>query len=206
MSQTVTQTRQKAYKPVPKAKRTPGRPSDYLPEMIAEAEELCQSGATDQELASHFDISVGTLYRWKNEHPQFREAIARGKKAIDDRVERSLFSRAVGFTFKSEKVFCNADGVHRVPTLEYLPPDPAAAKHWLGVRRRDEWADVQRIDLNGSLQVEDAGSRDLALALIGILRTAGSDEGEPVTIDHQPVQSAPATVSVAQERRRRAFE
>jgi hypothetical protein len=47
-----------------------------------------------------------------------------GKKEADARVERSLYSRAVGYSFNSEKIFCSKDGeVTRVPIVEHVPPD-----------------------------------------------------------------------------------
>jgi hypothetical protein len=50
----------------------------------------------------------------------------------DARVEQSLYQRAVGYSFKSEKVFCNKDGeVTRVPIVEHVPPDVTAQIFWL---------------------------------------------------------------------------
>jgi hypothetical protein len=46
-----------------------------------------------------------------------------GKEEADARIERSLYRRAVGYSFKSEKIFCNKDGeVTRVPIVEHMPP------------------------------------------------------------------------------------
>ena len=56
-----------------------------------------------------------------------------GKAEADDRVERSLYSR--GYSFNSEKIFCNKDGeVTRVPIVEHVPPD-AVLELRLGARR-----------------------------------------------------------------------
>ena len=47
-------------------------------------------------------------------------------------VERSLYSRAVGYSFNSEKIFCNKDReVTRVPIVEHVPPDVTAQIFWL---------------------------------------------------------------------------
>ena len=43
--------------------------------------------------------------------------------------------RAVGYSFNSEKIFCNKDGeVTRVPIVEHVPPD-AVLELRLGARR-----------------------------------------------------------------------
>ena len=47
-----------------------------------------------------------------------------GNEEADARVERSLYQRAVGYSFNSEKILCNKNGeVTRVPIVEHVPPD-----------------------------------------------------------------------------------
>lgn len=133
---------------------TAGRPPKYKQEFVEQAERLCEAGATDMELARHFDVNVLTIYRWRNEHPDFCKAVKVGKDAADDRVERSLFNRAVGYTFESEKVFQFQGAIVRADTLEHVPPEPGAALNWLKNRRPDVWRDKQDIEHSGSITVE----------------------------------------------------
>ena len=63
----------------------------------------------------------------------------REKTPFDDRVERSLAQRAMGYTYHAEKVFHFQGRVIRATTVEHLPPDPGAAKFWLCNRRPDKW-------------------------------------------------------------------
>ena len=75
------------------------------------------------------------------------KSLKAGKADADDRVERSLYSRAVGYSFNSEKIFCNKDGeVTRVPIVEHVPPDVTAQIFWLKNRKPSEWRDVQNIE------------------------------------------------------------
>ena len=74
-----------------------GRPSKYKPEFVAQAEKLCKLGATDAEIADFFEIDIRTLYRWKGEYEAFCHALKVGKVEADERIERSLFSRAIGY-------------------------------------------------------------------------------------------------------------
>jgi hypothetical protein len=54
----------------PDALWTPTRyDPDYHPKLARKA--CLLRGATDAELAEHFEIAEATLYRWKNVHPNF---------------------------------------------------------------------------------------------------------------------------------------
>jgi hypothetical protein len=130
--------------------REPRVPRSYDPEVAYQARKLCRLGATDIELADFFGVCVDTIYRWKIEFSEFSEAIKVGKEPADDRVERSLYQRAVGYTFESEKIAINAKGeVTRVRTREHVPPEPGAAFNWLKNRRKDEWRDKQQLEHRG---------------------------------------------------------
>jgi hypothetical protein len=130
-------------------KRPPGRPSDYRPEYAAQAAKLCELGATDFELAKFFEVNTLTIYRWRNVHPEFCKAVTCGKEKADERVARSLFNRAVGYSYESEKVFQFQGAIVRADTVEHVPPDPGAAMNWLKNRRPDEWRDKQLHELTG---------------------------------------------------------
>lgn len=120
-----------------------GRPTDYKLSFCKKAQKLCEGGATDVEVADCLDISSTTLYRWKAEHPEFREALKAGKAVADDRVERSLYNRAVGYTFDSTKIFMPAGANEPVyaPFREHVPPDVTAAIFWLKNRQPEQWRD-----------------------------------------------------------------
>lgn len=118
-----------------------GRPSLYRPEFVKQAEKLCALGATDSELADFFGVTVMTLNRWKISHPEFCSSIKVAKEAADARVERSLYNRATGYTFDSEKIMTVAQGggvssVERVKIKEHVPPDVTAQIFWLKNRRK----------------------------------------------------------------------
>lgn len=127
-----------------------GRPTDYKPEYVEQATKLCALGATDYELADFFGVNTATIYRWRNVHLDFCEAVTCGKAAADERVARALFNRAVGYTFESEKVFQHQGQVVRAATVEHVPPDPSAAKLWLTNRRPEEWREKQEVDHKSS--------------------------------------------------------
>lgn len=126
-----------------------GRPTSYQPSFAEQAVKLCKLGATDAEMADFFEVVQSTFYRWKNEYPAFSEALKAAKAEADDRVERSLYNRAVGYTFDSEKVFQFQGEIVRAKTKEHVPPDVTAQIFWLKNRRSQEWRDVRQHEVGG---------------------------------------------------------
>lgn len=151
-------------------KRGKGRPTDYRPQYAAQASKLCALGATDYELADFFGVNTATIYRWRNVHEEFCEAVTCGKERADERVERALFNRAVGYTYESEQVFQFRGEVIRAPILEHVPPDPGAAKLWLTNRRPDVWRDKQEVDHKSS----DGSMTPTRIELVAL---SGHDDG-----------------------------
>lgn len=135
----------------------PGRPSAFRPEYIEQAQKLCKLGATDLEIADFFDVHVSTIYRWKHDHEDFCEALKTGKDACDERVVRSLYARAIGYSFDAEKIHVDKDGgVTRVPYREHVPPDATSMIFWLKNRRRGEFTDrsEQHLQVDMDLKID----------------------------------------------------
>lgn len=128
-----------------------GRPPSYKAAFAEQAQKLCRLGATDLELADFFEVNVRTIYRWKHTHEAFCQAVTCGKDAADDRVERALYNRAVGYSHPAVKIFMPAGAVAPVyaPYEEHVPPDAGAAFNWLKNRKPDEWRDVKAQEISG---------------------------------------------------------
>ena len=125
-----------------------GRPSSFKPEFVAQAEKLCALGATDQEVADFFEVEVRTIYRWKHDREDFCQALKAGKDVADERVERSLYQRAIGYEQDEVKIFMPGGAAKPVyaPYRAKIAPDVTAAIFWLKNRRSDAWRDVKHID------------------------------------------------------------
>lgn len=120
-----------------------GRPSKYDPAYCEQARKLCRLGATDLEIADFFGVSVTTLYRWKNDKPEFCEALKEAKAEADARVEESLYHRATGYSHDAEKIFNNSGEIVRAKYREHYPPDTTAMIFWLKNRQPERWRDKQ---------------------------------------------------------------
>lgn len=161
-----------------------GRPPKYNPELAKQAEKLCALGATDEDLADFFGVSIRTIARWKAAHEEFCQALKVGKADADDRVERSLYQKAVGYTFDGEKVFQFQGEVVRAKTREHVPPDTTAAIFWLKNRRPEEWRDKVHQEVTGKdggpIQTEDvsAARDEIARRVAGLAERAGAAAGD----------------------------
>jgi len=138
-----------------------GRPTKYDAALAEQAHDLCLLGYTDKMLASYFEVHEDTIYEWKKTHPQFSEAVRRGKLGTDIEVVKSLHKRAVGFTYEEvtyEKLLSNVDGVpedendiksevyKKKVATKMVVPDVGAQMNWLKNRQRELWREKVEIE------------------------------------------------------------
>lgn len=126
-----------------------GRPSKFKEEFIGQAEKLCKLGATDEEVADFFGVEVRTIYRWKGENSAFCQALKLGKEECDDRVEKSLYSRAVGYKHADVDIRVIEGQVVQTPIVKHYPPETVAGIFWLKNRRSQQWRDKVQQELSG---------------------------------------------------------
>lgn len=132
-----------------------GRPSEYRPEFVTTVLEMAERGATDVEIADSLDVSVRTLYRWKAQHEDFRQALKVAKDVADERVERSLYQRALGFQHDAVKIFLNKEGgIVQAPYREVVAPDTTACIFWLKNRKSQEWRDKVDLEHGGEIGIK----------------------------------------------------
>jgi len=128
----------------PPESRGRGRPTKYKPEYAEQARKLCSLGATDADLAKFFQVDTTTIWRWQTSHPDFCNSLVVGKGFPDDRVERSLYQRAVGYSYDAVKIMKHGGEIVHERYTEHVPPDPGAAMMWLKNRRSDSWRDLKQ--------------------------------------------------------------
>lgn len=140
-----------------------GRPSSYKPEYAKQAAKLCTFGATDAELAFFFEVSISTISQWKIQHPEFLKANVRAKEHSDDRVEHSLYQRAVGYEYDAVKIFMPAGASEPVyaPYKEFVPPDVTAALKWLHNRRPEKWREINKHEVGAPGDFARASDEEL---------------------------------------------
>ncbi len=120
-----------------------GQPTKYKEEYVELAFNYCLLGADDARLSQLFDIDEKTLNNWKHAHPDFFQSIKAGREEADGRVSRSLYERAMGYSHKAVKIFCDPKSGAReiVEYTEHYPPDPTSMIFWLKNRQKKNWRD-----------------------------------------------------------------
>ena len=154
-----------------------GRPTLYKPDFAAQAAKVCLAGFTDQELADLFGVAVSTISAWKAEHVEFSEALKAGKAEADDRVERALYHRAVGYSHEVEKPMVVDKDARIVTYTERMPPDTTACIFWLKNRNPEEWRDkvVQEMAW-ASKKLSEMTNEELDAAYLAVLPLLTSPE------------------------------
>ena len=105
-----------------------GKYEDWITESgLTLLEGWARDGLTDEQIASNCGISTSTLYRWKDEHREIREALKKGKEIVDYEVENALFRSA-------------------------MEGNTTAQIFWLKNRRPDKWRD-KPADTNDTLNL-----------------------------------------------------
>lgn len=142
--------------------RRVGRPSDFRPEYVEQAERFCAvMGTLDEDVAQFFGVVVSTIYEWKKAHPEFSEAIKRGKAETDKKVVEKLIDRAMGAKFYQDKEiklktvhYENGKKVSEDERFEIVrlegkaPPDTQAIGLFLHHRRSDLFKQKQSLELS----------------------------------------------------------
>jgi len=116
------------------------------------AEGYAREGLNDEQIAAKLGISAATLYEYRRHHPQFLEALTRGKAPVDFSTENALLKRALGYRYDevTQEYINGVLTTTKVVTKE-VPGDVAAQKLWLSNRRPDRWRDKQDIQHSGQL-------------------------------------------------------
>jgi hypothetical protein len=125
-----------------------GRKSTFDKRFIDVAQRMAYLGATDHDLSVAFGVTIKCIIEWRAKHPQFGEALKLGKGEADRRVERSLYQKAVGYSYDAVKIFMPAGAKNPIyaPYVEHVPPDTTAAIFWLKNRRPGEWRDAWQVE------------------------------------------------------------
>jgi len=142
-----------------------GRPSKFNDIDMVKVEALVKRGLTDREISMVFDVDLTTWSLWQNTHPEFCKLLQGWKKYANERVERSLYERAVGYDHHETKFFTYMGEVMSMKTIiKHIPPEPGAAKLWL-INRGEDWQDKRQEDvtLKGAVALKwiEPGEKEL---------------------------------------------
>ena len=143
--------------------RAPPRYQRKYAEQVAQA---AQHGATRTEIMTLLGIDANVLLLWSMTHADFAEALRANDDRRTRRVEDTLYQRACGYTYPSEKIMVIDGQVVRVEITEIIPPDVAAARAWLEQKDAENWRPKRELNVTAQVAaITDATSQPEALAL-----------------------------------------
>ena len=112
------------------------------PEKLLLLEDWARQGLFDAQIAKNMGIGEATLYRYKANHPEIKEALRKGKEVVDIEVENAMLKRALGYTVRIvEQKIDKFGDVHECVRDVHIPGDVTAQIFWLKNRRRQQWRD-----------------------------------------------------------------
>lgn len=133
-----------------------GRPTKFNDALKEKILALCKAGKTNKQISDIIGVSIKTIHNWMGKHPTFLHALKESKQIADELVVASLFSRAVGYSHKEEKVFQHEGSIITHDTVRHYPPDTTAAIFWLKNRQPKQWRrDQEAVTINNISEQSD---------------------------------------------------
>ncbi len=138
-------------------KHAGGRPSKYDPAYCKEVVEFLAKGHSVTGFAGHLGVSRSTVFRWVEEHPEFRDALKAGQSAATKFWEEILV-----------KVARDGGG------------NATAAIFGLKNRAGEDWADKLTTEHTGKdggpIETADVSDKEVARRLAFLLTSATRDK------------------------------
>ena len=126
------------------AKPKAGRKTDYKSKYADIAFEFCKDGHfSARALAKKFKVSPKTIVNWKEKHPEFAEAIEKGKEIAVDDIEETYFKLGKG-GLKTKKTKYEGDEDEMAiteKTITTLAPNAQVCNRILAAHRPQTYGD-----------------------------------------------------------------
>ena len=145
-------------------KKKTGGISKYKPEYAGMGYEIALlCGGSDRDLARIFDVSPGTIVRWRRDHPEFGEEVMRGKDEADSKVAAKLIERCLGYEHKETDIKMYKGSIIKTDVIKHYPPDVNAIKFWLTNRQKENWTETRQVEKNTNIHIhKDTKLDDIA--------------------------------------------
>jgi hypothetical protein len=137
-----------------------GRKSKITKISLRQVEKLAGLGLIESEIADVIGIDPTTLTTYKKVHPQFLLSIKKGKLKADNEVVKSLYKRALGYsynevTYEKSKTgglgiklsqgeieqIAHCDTYKTKIVTKHVSPETLACIFWLKNRQPEKWRD-----------------------------------------------------------------
>lgn len=132
-------------------------------EGLIKIEGWAKDGLSDEQIAHNIGINKNTIYTWKKKYKVIDDVLKKGKEVVDRQVENALLKRALGYDYEEETKMVAESGKKSIRIVKkHIPPDTTAIIFWLKNRKREQWRDVNKIEIDKPVQVEQNTNIDLS--------------------------------------------
>src|SRR5262249_52183734 len=107
----------------------------YHPAFDRRATDYCMLGATNEDLAGFFGVSLSAIEKWLVERPSFARAVRKGRIEADARVAKAMHAAATGYKVREEKLLVVNGKVEKHSVTKRYPPNVNAGALWLTNRQ-----------------------------------------------------------------------
>lgn len=129
-------------------------PIEYTPAIGKKVQSMLMAMLPVVRIAEIIGVHRDTLYKWRNEIPEFADKWEYGLHGCDNEIIRSLKKKAAGFKKRVQKPFkikddaTGADKIVNHVYTEYHPPDTRAIEMWLKNRPelKKNWSNLPEED------------------------------------------------------------
>lgn len=132
-------------------------------EGLIKIEGWAKDGLTNKQIAKNVGVSSVTFYRWIKQNDKLNETLKRGKEVVDRQTENALLKRALGYEYEETTTMTSYDGKETTKTVKkHIPPDTTAIIFWLKNRKREQWRDLNKIEIDKPVHVKQNTNIDLS--------------------------------------------
>lgn len=127
-----------------------GRPSSYSIDVANKILHFTSLGFGIYLVSKKVGVPERTLRRWLASNAEFREALDAARNICDDRMVRTLYEKASGYTIRAVRMFMYEGQILSQEYDEHIPPDARLIEFWLKNRRPNEWREKQSVEHLGT--------------------------------------------------------
>jgi transposase-like protein len=120
-----------------------GKPSLYRPAMLPVIQQAAAEGIVIKEIARALNIAESTLYNWKKDIPEVKEAFERGEEYIVNDVKMAIYKRALGYEYNE---VTKENGSIKKEVTKHIPGDTTAQQVVLYNKLSDEFKSKNHVD------------------------------------------------------------
>ncbi len=149
---------------------------EYTPALLPLIQRMAMLGMTDAEIASWLGVAPGTFRRYCMIYPELSAVLKAGKDISDDAVERSMYMRAIGYSYQVTKHVVVDKQIVPVEETVHVQPSTTAQIFWLKNRRPDAWKDVQKHEHGAAGEFDNLSDEEIANRLANLIGQQQPDD------------------------------